>query len=236
MPQVVAAVNDLKACFPKPPVEIVRGGLWGIKKDLLVVKTHLKSVFNDAMDRMASCNKDISVSEQYHLRYILSHPCGWSPMSTAAAAEHDAWMRYLQAEYAHLKNLQPILDSLTWPEELAAYPDGLDPSVPSLFLLATPDSFYVYDFENRRMCLAGTSTKEVYDGLKEKRYQGDKEGDWNEEPCSLDIDPAPYFPVYNRSREDGFVLSLKEFTQGGTSSKVNTIGETDNEPGQTSVE
>jgi hypothetical protein len=174
-PKVVAAVEDLRACFSKPPVEIVAGGLWGAKSDLLVVKTHLKSVFKDCMECMRRCNQDLSGPDQYYLRSILSHPCGWSP--TAAEHSEDDWMHYLQTEYAHIENLRPILDSFTWSEELITYPDDLDPPAPSLFLLGTSDSFYVYDFENRRMCLAGTSTKEVYLRLNEKRYRGDKDGD-----------------------------------------------------------
>jgi hypothetical protein len=114
---------------------------------------------------------------------------------------------YLQAEYAHLENLQPILDSFTWQEELDAI-DALSfqPPEPWLFLLATANSFYVYDFENRSMCPAGMSLEEVYTGLKEARYRGDKEGDWDEGPRSFDINPADYFPVYIRSREGILVL------------------------------
>lgn len=235
-PEVVAAVNDLRECFSKPPVEIVAGGVWGEKTDLLIVKTHLKSVFEDAVESMRRCGKEVSVADQCYLRYILSHPCGWSP--TAAEQSQNAWMRYLQTEYAHLENLQPILDSFTWPEELVAYPDDVDPPRPSLFLLATSGSFYVYDFENQRMYRAGISTKEVYFGLKDKRYRGDKNGDWDQEPRSLDIDSAPYFPVYHRIGDDGFVLELplKEFTYECTPSKVSTLIEARQKARQTSVE
>jgi hypothetical protein len=212
-PEAVSAIKDLRACFAKPPAEIVTGEIWGVESDFLVVKTHLKSEFDDAVDRLMTHGKVMSADDRYYLRSILSHSCGWSP--TATEHSQDPWMRYLQAEYAHLVNLQPILDSFTWQEELRALPDGWDPPGPWLFLLETSNSFYVYDFENRCMCLAGSSLKEVYIGLKEARYRGDKDGDWDEESCSLDINPINYFPVYNRSREGELILEfpLKEFDE-----------------------
>jgi hypothetical protein len=213
-PEIMAAVKDLRACSAKPPVEIVDGQVWGVESDQLFVKTHLKSEFKDAMDRLTVHDRVLSSNDQYYLRSILSHTCGWSP--TAKEHSQDAWMRYLQAEYAHLENLQPILDSFTWQEELDAI-DALsfEPPEPWLFLLATANSFYVYDFENRSMCPAGMSLEEVYTGLKDARYRGDKEGDWDEEPRSLDINPADYFPVYIRSREGMLVPqnALKEFNK-----------------------
>jgi hypothetical protein len=210
-PEVVTAVENLRACFGRPPVQIVDGEVWGVESDQLVVKTHLKSEFGDAVDCMTTYGRVLSADDQYYLRSILTHTCGWSP--TAKEHSQDAWMRYLQGEYVHLVNLQPILDSFTWQEEIDVI--SFDPREPWLILLATVDSFYVYDFENRCMCQAGVSLKEVYTGLKETRYRGDKEGDWDEEPRALDINPADYFPVYIRDREGTLVLqnSLKEFNR-----------------------
>jgi hypothetical protein len=210
-PKVLDAVKALRAYSAKPLVEIVAGSVWAVESDLLIVKTHLKSEFQDAVERMTSHGRILSSDDRNYLRLILTHTCGWSP--SAKEHSHDAWMSYLQAEYSHLENLQCILDSFTWQEDIAAYPAGLDPPEPWLFLLATSDAFYIYDFENRCMCRVGVSLKEVYMGLKETRYRGNKEGDWEEESRSLEIDPCNYFPVYIRSREGELILQfpLKEF-------------------------
>lgn len=181
---------------------------------MLVVKTHLNSKFDQAVANICESGRKLAVTEEQRLRLILSHWCGWSP--TDVNHHHDSWVKYLQAEYAHLGQLYPILDSLTWEDELQLYPRGRIPPQPSLFLLATVYLYYVYDFENMCMCRAGQSLEEVYEGLKRMRYCGIEEGDWEEEEPGIEGNPASYFPVYVPNRNHGFVVETpqEEFSIG----------------------
>jgi len=58
---------------------------------------------------------------------------------------NDPWVKYFYEKYPQLKGLVPILDSMTYLEELRDLPDGHDPSGPDFFLLATPNSYFVFD-------------------------------------------------------------------------------------------
>ena len=78
----------------------------------------------------------------------------------------------------------PILDSVMYAEELDDFPTGRKEWLkPSLFLLATTESYYVYDFdpdEGSGLYIAGKTLEEVYSGLKEYRYYTCQEGSWEE--------------------------------------------------------
>ena len=202
--------------FPSPPVDIVPGNVWNTKLDTLVIKTHLQSRFEDAIRNVGLSGHYIDSEEKEWLEVILSHWCGWS--STSPDHMDDAWVRYLQAEYRHLKRLVPILDTLVWPEELQDYPVGRSPPQPTLFLLANRSSYYVFHLGNAALYNAGQTLAQVYTGLKECRYYGDKEGDWKIEPLSIDGDPGDCFPVYEsrRNASGGFDLEspLMPFIEG----------------------
>ena len=144
----------------------------------------------------------------------MKHWCGWSP--TDSNHIRDSWVQYLQAVYPHLQNLYPILDSLMWPEEIAKYPAGGDPPAPWLFLLATADSFYVYDFENRWLGCAGNSLDDVLSGLKTERYLSWEERHWKSEKCcNDDLDPGNYFPVYTLTQKGNYELLRTVHAFGG---------------------
>jgi hypothetical protein len=157
-----------------------------------LVKTHLKSLFSDAVFNISNTGNTLSLADENYLRLILKHWCGWSATDTKHI--HDSWVRYIQSEFSHLEGLVPILDTLVWPEELAKLPKGLGRSQCSLFLLATADSYFVYHFEDGALLRAGITLEEVYNGLKECRFHGHKEGDWEPEPMSLRSDWYRYFP------------------------------------------
>jgi hypothetical protein len=127
---------------------------------------------------------------------------------------NDPWMQYIHALFAHVKGLVPILDSLVWHEELEHYPVGRSPPAPSLFLLATPQSYYVFDLDGLGLFRAGETLEEVYYGLKQCRFIGG-ERDWPvEEWSSVGFDERHYFPIYgvNRNPDGTFNLrhSIKE--------------------------
>jgi hypothetical protein len=213
--EVCAALDELRTLFPVPPTEIVSPTNWGTTTAaILRVNNHLKSDFADALRNIKSTGREPSAHDEQWLRTILTHWSGWS--ATDPAHMRDPWVQYLQALFGHLRSLVPILDSLVWPEELTHFPIGYSPIEPSFFLLATPQSYYIFDFEGLGLYCAGQSLEEVYLGLRDCRFVGDKEGDWSPEKwCSLNLDARDFFPVYesarNRDRSFDPLYPLQEF-------------------------
>jgi hypothetical protein len=93
---------------------------------------------------------------------------------------------------------------------------------PSLFLLATPQSYYVFLLDGLTPLRAGTSLKEVYDGLKDRRLHGfgSVQGPWPEEEWAHPSpDESHYFPMYTSVRNTvgtfKLVNGLKQFPNTG---------------------
>jgi hypothetical protein len=212
--EVCAALDELRTLFPVPPTEIVSPTNWGNETAILRVNNHIKLDFADALRNIENTGRELTAHDEQQLRLILTHWSGWS--ATDPSHMRDPWVQFIQALFGHLPGLVPILDSLVWPEELTQFPNGYGPIEPSFFLLATPDAYYVFDFEGLGLYCAGQSLEEVYLGLKECRFNGDKEGDWSPEDwCSLNLDARYFFPVYDftRNRENSFDLlhPIQEF-------------------------
>jgi hypothetical protein len=213
---VSGALHSLRTYSSIPPVEIVERGVWATPTDQLIVRTHIRCELSDAVSNIQKAGIDLSLDDLKYLGLILTHWCGWAP--TPPNHIDGSWIRYLQAEYSHLHPLVPILDTLVWPEELQNYPNGRFPRTPWLFLLASSESFYVYDFQNCYLCCAGTrSLEKLYVGLKEQRFRMMNEGDWIEAIGCLDETPADYIPVYTPQRNSvgEFILErpVKEFRE-----------------------
>jgi hypothetical protein len=206
--EVLAALRELQTRFPVPPSEIVGPEKWGTTTARLRVNTHFKSDFADAVHNIKCTGRKLTAADEQWLRLILTHWSGWS--ATDSMHMRDPWVQYLQALFGHLRGLVPILDSLVWPEELAQFPIGYNPIEPSFFLLATPEAYYVFDLDGLGLYCAGNSLEEVYFGLRESRFNGDREGDWSpEEWCSLDLDARFYFPVYEFTRNNDRSFNLR---------------------------
>jgi hypothetical protein len=186
-----------------PPVESLTWLLWRAYLDPILenpvgwqVIYRVSTTFEDAVENIKLTGRDFSVSDEHWLRLLLLHWYGWS--ATKVKHANDGWVKFLRRLYGHLDGLMPILDSLTWPEDLVHYPTGYYPREPSFFLLATPHYYYVFDFEGLTLFRAGNSLEEVYIGLKARKHQ-DAEELWpNEEWCrdAGDLDERDYFPVY----------------------------------------
>ena len=203
--EVIAALNDLRAFAPAPHVEIVEPELWGFLA--LVVQTHLKkSTFADAVSNLNAAGRTLSPEDENYLRLLLRHHCGWS----ATYPEHmnDAWVEFFRNNYPHIKGLVPILDSLTYPEELRSLPDGMQPARPEFFLLANAEYYYVYDFTDGGCGLirAGKTLKDVFIGMKECTYLGFgwDESVWEYEDRRGDLDENDYLPIYYREKSGSF--------------------------------
>ena len=206
--EVCEVLDDLQTHFPIPPTEIVAPDIWGTPTAKLRINTHLTYNFSEALKNIKNTGRELDVADERWLRLILSHWCGWS--ATKSSHMRDPWVKYLQALFRHLQGLVPILDSLVWPEELKHYPPGRSPPAPSLFLLATPQSYYVFQLDGLGLCRAGESLEEVYIGLKEGKYIGNDEDDWpGEEWCHVDEDERYYFPIYEHKRNSDGTFDLR---------------------------
>jgi hypothetical protein len=206
-------LQSLREQYPVPTADIVRKEVWGWNADKLVLRTHAKADGIDAVRNVESTGRKLTGEERTDLCTIMLHSCWWSP--TAAEHRNDSWMRYLQFTYPQLEGLQPVLDSLIWPDEITRYPIGLPPLPPWLFLLATATRFYVYNFQDGSMMEAGENMRDVLDGLKLERWHGKHR--WKEVPEEVEMDPRDYFPVYDNvphtTDEHELMQELQEFPE-----------------------
>ena len=193
--EVRAALEDLHTFSAVPPTEIVGKEVWGTTTARLRVNSHLKSDFANAVSNIKNAGHPLTPIDEKYLHLVLKHWCGWS--ATHETHLDDAWVQYLQALFPDIQGLKPILDSLVWPEEVPQLPNGFVPQEPSMFLLADRELFYVFILEGLGLFRAGRSLEEVYSGLKESRFLGMSEDDWQAEQWgSLELDERDYFPVY----------------------------------------
>ena len=80
-----------------------------------------------------------------------------------------------------MKGLTLILDSMTYAEELVDFPDGYSIKVPEFFLLATSDSYFIYNARDGEDGLrpAGATLEDVYNGIKDWRWADSSEDPWD---------------------------------------------------------
>ena len=203
-PEVAAALDELHKYYPSPHSEVVGEEVWGRAK--LSISTHLKSDIADAIANIERTGRKIGKDDKRWLKRILTHGCGWS--ATDSHHLNDSWVLFLRA-LSGRDDLVPILDSLVWPEEIARFPHGCYPYEPSFFLLAAPETYYVFILEGLGLYKAGNSLEEVYTGLKQCRYKSEDEGDWEaEEWHDSCLDERDYFPVYGDNRKSDFTFNL----------------------------
>lgn len=205
-------LQELHQQFPVPMADILRKEMWGLKTDQLILRTHARMDMTEAIYNVESTGRKLTNEEKEQLRTIAFHWCSWSP--TAAEHRNNSWMRFLRFAYPSLNGLQPILDSLIWPDEIAHYPIGHVPLPPWLFLLATPTKFYVYNFQDIAMREAGDTLAEVLNGMRKEGWC--EEEIWKEVPSTTEEDPSDYFPVYDgvqhTTQEHELEHKVKEFT------------------------
>ena len=194
--QVTSAVNEIRSISPHPPLEIVPKGVWPIGDTRLNVKTHLKSTFTDAVALLNATGRTLSTDDEKYLHLLLTHDCGWS--ATYLSHMNDPWVKYFHEKYPQLEGLVSILDSMTYLEELRDLPDGHHPKGPHFFLLATANSYFVFDISDgvEELFEAGESLKDVYLGMRDWRWAEPSNNPWEMVDCEEWINTADYFPVY----------------------------------------
>src|SRR5271170_7647451 len=97
-----------------------------------------------------------------YLKLLLTHYSGWS--ATYVEHMHDPWVDCFRHSYPQFTGLVPILDSLTYREELKYLPPGMIPVRPSFILLANSDSYFVFETsdEGPGLFRSGRTLEEVY--------------------------------------------------------------------------
>jgi len=186
-------LRELCERFPVPVVDVVRKEVWGLDSDTVVSGTHASAELEDAVANVSCTGRSLGKEEKKQLQVIMSHWCGWDP--TPKEHRNDPWMQYLRRAY-QLPDLQPILDTVPLPEDLARYPQELPPVTPWLSLLAMEETYYIYNLEDLTMYCAGNDLSEVLDGLRKERW--DEGETWDEvEKKTDDDDPTEYFPRYD---------------------------------------
>lgn len=204
-------LRELRKQYPVPTIELLPKEIWGSDTDELVVKTHNVLCIGEAVRNAEATGRKLAAEEIRYLELLATHWCGWSP--TSADHRDDSWVSYLRYAYPSLVGLQPILDTLIWANEISQYPIGDVPRPPWLFLLATKDRYFVYNFQECAMMDAGETLKEVFEGMMKHRWIEDEM--WELIPRRGRKEPCDYFPVYDNvkhtTEEHPLERSIKDF-------------------------
>ena len=76
---------------------------------------------------------------------------------------------------------------MTWPEEIELFPSDYGTGFPNYLLFADKISFYFYDFDMDWLLRAGNTLREVYWGLRQRRWTDKEERRWCGEDDSLEM-------------------------------------------------
>lgn len=164
------------------------------------VNSHLSNLFLSAVLNVERAGHTLDHDDREYLRLIISYWCGWS--ATAEAQKQDSAFQYIRHRYATVGNLEPILDDMTYVEEVPWMPQAVILGIATTLLLATPDRFYVYVVEVDSLLDAGATLKEVYEGLRKSTSVLTMYGSgWEAtEPFETNLDSISYFPDYHPFR------------------------------------
>jgi hypothetical protein len=216
--EMALALEQLRSISNSPRTQIVGSEVWG--EPGVFVATHLKSSFEAAVNAVTKATGGaLSSEDEQYLRFILTHWCGWS----ATYPEHinDPWVKYVTTNHTVGRALVPILDSMTYVEELPFFPQGLVFTEPSLFLFFGEGSFYVlwcWD-EGPALFNAGKSLKEVYVGLRNLWFaESCDDGEWKYERNSYEMDEDECFPRYYLKSNGRFGIKGRYY--GGPAQEV----------------
>jgi hypothetical protein len=205
------ALNELRSRFPRPPVQVIPKRIWTNEPNCLIsVQTHLKSTFADAVNLLTATGRQLSVADEKYLRLLLTHVCGWS--ATYPSHVNDSWVNFFHVRYPQLQGLVPILDSMTYPEELADFPDDYNFPHPRFCLLATSERFFIWDASDwgeDGLFIAGDTLEEVYTGLRDWKWAESYEDVWEmvDEDRGEYLHPGFYFVTYKRKKNGNFSIN-----------------------------
>ena len=216
--EVNSTVLALKLLYPWIPGPHINypDGPWPSEKPRYVHKTHLTqdhANFRIALDNIAKTSRSLDESEKQYLRSILCFNSGWS--ATHPSHHEDSWIQCIRHRFPSIENIHPILDDMTWPEEIDRFPSGYGAGGPGYLLLANSTAFYFYYYDTEELLNAGTTLEQVYWGLREQkwRYQNPPKRRWIVEPDNgEEYDMDDYFPIWKYEwHEDGRMSNVLAF-------------------------
>ena len=208
--EVELTILALKTAYPwiQSPLIILPDGPWLTDKPHYVHKSHIMTQdenYRIAADNIAATGRIWEEEDEKYLRYLLCYPSAWC--ATTSSHHEDAWVQYIRHQFPHVKNLRPILDDMTWPEEIKLLPGDYGPGFPEYQLLANATTFYFYNFDTDALFRAGNTLEEVYHGLRQRRWSFNPNGTaerWFIEPdCgSEEYDRYDYFPIWKCAEKE----------------------------------
>jgi hypothetical protein len=205
--EVESTIMALRTAYPWIPTQInFPDGPWPKTKPYYVHKSHIITEdenYRISVDNITRTGRILDEEEDKYLRYLLHCPFGWS--ATSPLHHDDSWVHYIQHRFSHIDNLQPILDDMTWPEEISLFVGDYGSSCPDVLLFANAEAFYFYTFDGDALYRAGNTLKEVYYGIRQRKWTGENEtGEmWFLEPDNgEEYDAYDYFPFW-RGGVDG---------------------------------
>ena len=175
-------------------------GPWPRAKPYYVHKSHIMTEdenYRMAVDNIARTGRILDNEEDKYLQYLLCYPSGWS--ATSPLHHDDSWVHCIQYHFPHINNLRPILDDMTWPEEIPLLAGDYGSGSAEFLLFANAETFYFYKFDSDGLFKAGNTLKEVYYGLLQQKWAWDEETQemWVVEPDNgEEYDMYDYFPVW----------------------------------------
>lgn len=212
--KVDTMVSELRRFHPQVPGPFINypDGPFPRDKPYQVFRSHFipeSENFELAVENIGLSGRVLNTEDEKYLRYILRSPLGWS--STWKSHHNDAWVKHIQHRFTHIMNLRPILDDLTWPEEIHLFPPGYGPGGPQFMLLANETFFYLYYLELDELLRAGESLREVYIGLQNQRWDinlADEERFFREPDNGEEYNLEDYFPEWRSDGTGGHELNF----------------------------
>jgi hypothetical protein len=201
--KVELMVTALQILYPQVPGPFINypDGPFPEEKPYLVTRSHLT---NDAqnvqmtIENIKAAGRPLDSSDEKYLHYILRSPFSWS--ATWKSHQNDSWVKHVQYRFPHVKNLRPILDDMTWPEEVHLFPAGYGPQYPMYMLFANEESFYLYFCELDGLWKTGRTLEELYFGLLNRNWWQWKDKFFLEPHNGEKYNLDNYFPNWKRRR------------------------------------
>jgi hypothetical protein len=211
--EVESTILALRTTYPWIQTQINSpDGPWPAPKPYYVHKSHIITEdenYRMAVDNIALTGRNLGAEEDKYLRFLLCYPSGWS--ATSPLHHNDSWIHYIRYHYPHINKLQPILDDMTWPEEIPLLAGDHGPGSPAYILFANLETFYIYEFDGNSLFRVGNTLKEVYHGLLERRLDSDEAMSFLEPDNGEDYHIHDYFPLWRHevteNGEDTHVLT-----------------------------
>jgi len=199
-PQIIfEGADERLVLIPYPLQSSVDPAIWGPRFPGKRWNTHPSNLFISAVSNIERTGRSLGEEDRKYLRWLLTWYYGWS--ATPSAHFDDGCFKFIRYCYPNLQ-LDPILDDITFPEEVAWMPCKRHITEPFFLLLASPTHYYVYAAFDYSMYEAGTTLKEVYEGLRntEAFHLGMKGSGWTEieiRTLSPRLDDSIIFPKYD---------------------------------------